>query len=653
MPNNNGDIVFKYGTQNAYDTLTQKDENTIYFIIDTKKIYVGDTEYTENTQMNNNTKQYIDSSVGIVNSRVDNIIAHNDDTDGNTELIDLHLGADGTEYSSAGTAVRSQIERLKLLHGRTEGQMNLFNKEAFTPDCEYHIDTRQVIPNDKGYGLSELIPVTAGDELFYSKDGTEFNVTFTYGFDISGNYVDGSRATTATSYTVPQGAAFIRVCIKTENIDKFQIEYNGVSDYKPFTNMGEIVGSLNEFFQKTERLKLLHDRTEGQMNLFDKEAFTPDCEYHTDTRQIIPNSKGYGLSEMIPVNVGDVLFYSKDGTEFNVEYTYGFDATGEYVDGSKVIRATSYTVPQGAAFIRICTKTENIDLIQIEYNGVSDYKPFENIGKIAGSLKNIDSRVSALEDIVNPEPTTSPLAVIEKYPSFISCFMNVGCIGDSLASGVAVSKNAAGEIIVDSENRYQYSWGQYLARMTGNEYYNWSRGGLRTDTWLTSDYAEACYDGEHLCQAYIIGLGQNDNNHSKGADLGTASDIDIADYHNNNNTFYGRYAKIIQKIQEITPKAKIFVITDPNDSVNANGYNTAIKNIAEMFNNVYLIDMRKYMNTAPCATLLQNQMRYGHFNAVGYFLIAKMLMTYIDYIIEHNSDDFREIENIGTEYHWY
>ena len=611
-------------------------------------------------ELNERTNQKIDSEIEGVNNRVDNIIAHGSSTAGNTELIDIRTGYDGNVYQLAGTAVRSQIEYLKLLHDRTEGQINLFNKEAFTPDCEYHTDTRQIIPNSKGYGLSEMIPVTAGDVLFYSKDGTEFNVEYTYGFDISGNYVDGSKVIRATSYTVPQGAAFIRVCTKTENIDLLQIEYDGVSDYKPFTNMGEIVGSLknidsraSEFSQKIERLKLLHDRTEGQMNLFDKEAFTPDCEYNTDTRQITPNSKGYGLSEMIPVNVGDVLFYSKDGTEFNVEYTYGFDVTGEYVDGSKVIRATSYTVPQGAAFIRICTKTENIDLIQIEYNGVSDYKPFENIGKIAGSLKNIDSRVSELEDIVNPQPTTSPLAVIEKYPSFISCFMNVGCIGDSLASGVAVSKNAAGEIIVNSKNRYEYSWGQYLARMTGNNYYNWSSGGLRTDTWLTSDYAELCYDGEHLCQAYIIGLGQNDNNKNHGSDLGTASDIDITDYNNNNNTFYGRYAKIIQKIQEITPKAKIFVITDPNDSVNANGYNTAIRDIAGMFNNVYLIDMREYMNTAPCATLLQNQMRYGHFNAVGYFLIAKMLMTYIDYIIEQNPDDFREIENIGTEYHWY
>lgn len=450
------------------------------------------------------------ADIRALGARVDNIIAHNNDTDGNTELVDIRTGADNTVYQTAGTAVRSQIERLKFLHERTEGRMNLFNKEAFTPDCEYKITTRQVIPNSKGYGLSEMIPVNVGDVLFYSKDGTEFTVTYTYGFDISGNYVNGSIIT-ATSYTVPQGAAFIRVCIRNENIDKFQIEYNGVSDYKPF----------------------------------------------------------------------------------------------------------------------------------------------EDIGKIADSLKNIDSRVSELEDIVNPPPTTSPLAVIEKYPSFISCFMNVGCIGDSLASGVAVYKNAAGEIIVNSKNRYEYSWGQYLARMTGNKYYNWSSGGLRTDSWLNSAYAAECFDGEHLCQAYIIGLGQNDNNKNHGSDLGTINDINTANYNNNADTFYGRYAKIIQKIKEVQPKAKIFVITDPNVKVNTNGYNTAIRTIANMFDNVYLIDLRTYMSTAPCAELLESQKRYGHFNAVGYFLIAKIIMTYIDYIIEHNSDDFREIENIGTDYYWY
>ena len=45
-------------------------------------------------------------------AQVANIIAHNNDTEGNTELIDLRTGADGKVYASAGEAIRKQFEYL-------------------------------------------------------------------------------------------------------------------------------------------------------------------------------------------------------------------------------------------------------------------------------------------------------------------------------------------------------------------------------------------------------------------------------------------------------------------------------------------------------------------------------------------------------------
>ena len=43
------------------------------------------------------------------NARIDNIIAHNNDTDGNTELLDVRVDVNGVIHESAGAAVRNQF----------------------------------------------------------------------------------------------------------------------------------------------------------------------------------------------------------------------------------------------------------------------------------------------------------------------------------------------------------------------------------------------------------------------------------------------------------------------------------------------------------------------------------------------------------------
>ena len=51
------------------------------------------------------------SNTSALTSRVNNIITHNNDTDGNSELIDIRKGADGTTYETAGDAVREQFQK--------------------------------------------------------------------------------------------------------------------------------------------------------------------------------------------------------------------------------------------------------------------------------------------------------------------------------------------------------------------------------------------------------------------------------------------------------------------------------------------------------------------------------------------------------------
>lgn len=255
-------------------------------------------------------------------------------------------------------------------------------------------------------------------------------------------------------------------------------------------------------------------------------------------------------------------------------------------------------------------------------------------------------RLAFKSDIDALTPEDIPLATINETAGLLSCFLNVGCIGDSLASGESVYKNDDGS--TGYADLYKHSWGQYLARMTGNTYYNWSSGGRTTSSWLSSSYATQCFDGQHKCEAYIIGLGQNDRN--QNITIGTLTDIDKSNYENNSNTYYGNYGKIIQKIKEMQPKAKIFVLTDPQEATETKGYNTAVRTISTLFDDVYLVDLYTYGKELYSSGIIAECNRSGHYNAMAYREMALIIASYIDWIMRHNVSDFSQIEFIGTEY---
>ena len=74
------------------------------------KLENTDNEIYSFNALKNAIAQKADNSV--VNARIDTIIAHNNDTESNTELIDIRTDIGGAVHDSAGSAVRDQFSRV-------------------------------------------------------------------------------------------------------------------------------------------------------------------------------------------------------------------------------------------------------------------------------------------------------------------------------------------------------------------------------------------------------------------------------------------------------------------------------------------------------------------------------------------------------------
>lgn len=250
--------------------------------------------------------------------------------------------------------------------------------------------------------------------------------------------------------------------------------------------------------------------------------------------------------------------------------------------------------------------------------------------------------------------TENPLDTLVSDGGYCGVLRTIACVGDSLSSGEFESKDAEGK--TGYHDYFDYSWGQYLARMAGCTVYNFSRGGMTAHQY-TDSFAEqkGFWSTEKAAQGYIIALGVNDIYYSD-IEFGDISDICLDNYNNNRKTFVGCYAKIIQRYKEIQPKAKFFLVTLPraNDTPERNEkadkHAKLLYQLAKMFDNTYVLDLRKY---GPIYDEEFSSLFYlgGHMNAMGYVFTAKLVASYIDYIIRHNMDDFRQIGFVGTPYH--
>jgi lysophospholipase L1-like esterase len=225
-------------------------------------------------------------------------------------------------------------------------------------------------------------------------------------------------------------------------------------------------------------------------------------------------------------------------------------------------------------------------------------------------------------------------------------FRKVGCIGDSLSSGEFETFENG---LSGYHDMYEYSWGQFMAREAGFEALNFSCGGLTASEFMNTYYKLwDCRNPKNHCQAYIVALGVNDLSPRRGLELGSIDDVSYSSPNLNKETFAGQYARIIQRLRSINPKSKFFLVSMPKTddeahNARAKAHRDYLKDLANLFGKgVFVIDLYEY---APIydAEFKRNFYLRGHLNPQGYVLTAKMFLSYIDYIIRNNPEEFSTI----------
>lgn len=346
-------------------------------------------------------------------ARVDNLIANAGNTDDNVELIDIRVGEDGTQYPTAGDAVREQVGGLKgdiehLSQGihqsiksdkyiwkninTTNGGFIESNGRITSFDSGIYSDFIEVLPNDKILVSLKHYGNCAG-VTFYSSSKTILGSDLDSGNEQVKNY----------EVTIPNNAYYIRL----SSLDSIKIELLfqfGVIDEIEITN--EVVE--NEIVYKDEFQKLPSDVVNIEQNKF------------MDNRGTIYSFSGTTLTGYIPV-----------------EYMNKYKVTLTY--GSSVCGCVFFSDNEGT-------------VVGYKYDSASQITVTDDNLEIPSSAKYF--RCSSFSNNIEIKKTVvvkEKIAELEKRKVSNLLGKNVTIIGDSITEGTVTSKN----------------WGMYLEESTG------------------------------------------------------------------------------------------------------------------------------------------------------------------------------------------
>lgn len=586
----------------------------------------------------------IDSVDTRLGNRINNIVANNNPTEGNTELIDIRSGYDGTTYPSAGEAIRKQIGSLseEIDDIRETNTLLNFNEISISGSGRYvnksftfnairgskyflHVGTI-VGGKDRPYAILRLIR---------EDDST-----------ISSVYLD--KENTTVSAVATNETAKIKVILNGSG----ESDLSGETRF--FTDVVLTMGSSNKVIKLNANVSLDNNKNIQYLNKNAKKTIVYDNEIVTNVIWISNHETVTGTGQYVNKSFTfnaeknkKYIFYLGN-CKGAKDTPYAFLRTLK-ADGS-TIETVTLSTKNGYIEITTTDETENVKLV---LNGSTSSDMGGDTANFYNMLLSIgDKPFCMLSDLVSLENHKDIIELkknISKNLELYKIFKAVGVIGDSLS--VAHMGSSARNV--------PYSWVKLFEKETGESWRCFGQSGYTTLTWLNgaNGYQLASAAG-NKCQCYIIGLGVND---CRTMTLGSGTDI-TADVSINPTTFYGAYSKIIYLVKQINANAKIICLTNPRTDTGGNidGFNNAIRYISEThFNktdNVFCLDLTQYTSDYMTGIIANDNKYIGsHYSPIGYVAIfQKMKKILSDFIVE-NHQYFWNIYNVpydggnGTE----
>ena len=612
-----------------------------------------------------NTASAIRQEIGVERTRIDNIVAPGVSAIGfcKKQLFKQSTTKVNTTYYASWTSDGQDDDSMFLSSAKTK---NLFVLDCFAVGGIEATDSWEWTTHRAEAEIT-IIEDSVRVQAFYSSEDPEQTAARFYvilGYDEDNAELTDIRVG-ADGTVYPSAGEAVRVqanALDEAKVNKTDIVQTAGDSETSVMSQKAVTEEVNALKSDLANVWINSD------NIYDDSK----AEYgkSINTSGVITDSVNYKISDFIPVPYPDAdNFLYQNESAYSTEYAdYKgihqiclYNAEKEFIkriamSGS---RTGAFNVSD-ARYIRLMVgiNTPNLMVVVSSVNDTSinpEYIPYG--GKFSDRA---ESHIQELQGVAFDNITENnydvPLKHILRTGGMTSIFRTAGVVGDSLASGCMEYKdeNNASQGL----DRYEFSWIQQMKHICGFDIaYNFSVGGMTSKKFWTStnshitDLRESGAD--HKCQLYFIALGVSDIADTS-MEVGTSADINNA----SSTTFYGYYSRIIELIQSIQPRAKIFLVGLPNHSKMTvwgdrfTNFKNAIADMVNHFDNCYYLDLFTY-DVAYDETFQQTYFNGFHENAIGYLRTAWVISSYVDWYIRHNYEEFKEVGFIGTDYHYY